>query len=299
MKRLTRSLLASLPPLLIYFLALPWAALRLDHRFGLVWHLPFWIEPLAVLLMLAGAALGAWSFWGLTFRGDGTPNPLAPTARLVESGPFGRSRNPLMLGGWVCGAGLACLLRSPCLMAMVGIIATAGMFYVRRVEEPGLAARFGDAWARYASRTPRWIAVLLVAATTVAALPAVSADRPAPAAFTEPAILVQIRCKPGTAMLWRAAFDQHVKPAIDEVIARGDSFTNFQIVEPALPWQSFDFVLLYTGKTFAGLDQPRPFPHYVALFEREGSLRALAALKEMGGYEDQVTVTLVHLTRTR
>ena len=299
MKRLLRSLLASLPPLLIYFVAVPWAALRLDHRLGLVWRLPFWMEPLAALLMLAGAALGAWSFWALTYRGDGTPNPLAPTTRLVESGPFRRSRNPLMLGGWLCGAGLACLLRSPSLLGMVGIIAIAGMFYVRRLEEPGLAARFGDVWVRYASRTPRWIALLLVAAATVVALPAVSVDPPVPPPVTRPAILVQIRCKPGTALQWRAAFEQHVKPAIDEVIARGDSFTDFQFIAPALPWQSFDFVLLYTGKTFAGLDQPSPFPHYVALFQREGSLRALTALKEMGAYEDQVTVTLVHLSRSR
>ncbi|HEY1205285.1 MAG: isoprenylcysteine carboxylmethyltransferase family protein [Bryobacteraceae bacterium] len=299
MRRLIRSLLASLPPLLIYFVALPWAALRLDHRFALVWRLPFWMEPVAAVLVLAGAALGIWSFWALTFRGDGTPNPLAPTVRLVDSGPFRRSRNPLMLGGWLCGVGLACLLRSPCLLAIVGIIAMAGMFYVRRLEEPGLAARFGNAWMRYASRTPRWIALLLVVAATVAAVPAVSVDRPAPPALTQPAVLVQIRCKPGTAYQWRAAFDQHVKPAIDEVIARGDTFTDFQFIEAALPWQSFDFVLLYTGKTFAGLDRPSPFPHYVALFQREGSLRALTALKEMGSYEDQVTVTLVHLSRAR
>ena len=297
--RLTRSLLASLPPLLLYFVALPWAALWLDHRLRLVWRLPFSIEPVAALLILAGATLGIWSFWALTFRGDGTPNPLVPTARLVESGPFRHSRNPLMLGGWLCGAGLACLLRSPCLLGMVGIIVIAGMFYVRRLEEPGLMGRFGSAWARYASRTPRWIAVVLVVAATAAALPAVSLDRPAPAAVTEPAIMVQIRCKPGTADEWRAAFDQHLKPAIDEVIARGDSFTGFQLIEPALPWQSFDVVLLFTGKTFAGLDQPRPFPHYLALLQREGPLRTLAVAKEMGSYEDQVTVTLVYLKRAR
>ncbi len=297
--RLTRSLLASLPPLLIYFGALPWAALWLDHRLRLVLRLPFSIEPVAALLILAGAALGIWSFWSLTFRGDGTPNPLVPTARLVESGPFRRSRNPLMLGGWLCGAGLACLLRSPCLLGMVGIIVIAGMFYVRRLEEPGLMGRFGGAWARYASRTPRWIAVALVAAATAAALPAVSVDRLAPATFIEPAIMVQVRCKPGTAGQWRAAFDQNLKPAIDEVIARGDSFTGFQLIEPALPWQSFDFVLLFTGKTFAGLDHPRPFPHYLALLEREGPLRTLAVAKEMGSYEDHAIVTLVYLSRAR
>jgi len=299
MKRFLRSLLASLPALLIYTVALPWAALRLDRWFGLVWRLPFWIEPVAALATLIGAAIAAWSFWALTFRGDGTPNPLMPTVRLVASGPFRRSRNPLMLGGWLYGAGLACLLRSPCLLGLVGVLAIAGAWYVRRIEEPGMLARFGDAWTRYIARTPRWIVLALVVAATLAGLPALTMDPSTPDAATNPAILVQIRCKPGAASLWRADFDQHVRPAIDEVIARGDSFTRFQIMEPALPWQGFDFLLLYTGKTFAGLDRPRPFPHYVALFQREGSLRALAALKEMGAYEDQVSVTLVRLSRTR
>src|SRR5271157_4576507 len=155
MRQLLRSLLASLPPLLIYFVALPWAALWLDHRLGLVWRLPFWMEPVAALLMLAGAGLGVWSFWALTFQGDGTPNPLLPTVRLVETGPFRRSRNPLMLGGWVCGAGLAGLLHSPSLLAMGAVIAAAGSIYVRVVEEPGLQKRFGEAWTDYARRTPR------------------------------------------------------------------------------------------------------------------------------------------------
>ncbi len=157
MRRLLRSLLASLPPLLLYSAVLPWAALRLDRSLGLDWGLPFWIQPLAALLMLVGAALAGWSFWALTFRGQGTPNPLVPTARLVESGPFRRSRNPLMLGGWLFGVGLACLLRSPSYLAAVGIIVLAGLFYVRRIEERGLAARFGQAWTQYAAHTPRWL----------------------------------------------------------------------------------------------------------------------------------------------
>jgi protein-S-isoprenylcysteine O-methyltransferase Ste14 len=115
----------------------------LDRWFGLVWRLPFRIEPVAALMMFSGAAISAWSFWALTFRGDGTPNPLVPTARLVGSGPFRHSRNPLMLGGWLCGAGLACLLRSPCLLGLVGIVAITGVWYVRRIEEPRLLARFG------------------------------------------------------------------------------------------------------------------------------------------------------------
>jgi hypothetical protein len=161
-----------------------------------------------------------------------------------------------------------------------------------------MLARFGDGWKRYASRAPRWITLVLVAAGTLAGLPEVTRAVP-PARTVEPAILVQIRCKPGTADLWLADFDEHVRPAIEEVVARGDTYTSFQFLQPALPAQGFDFVLLYAGKTFAGLDQPRPFPQYVAMFQREGSVRTLAALREMGAWEDHVSVTLVHMSRTR
>jgi len=295
---LVRSLLASLLALLLYVVALPWLALRLDRWLGLIWRLPSWIEPAAGLLMLAGAAIAIYSFWALTFLGAGTPNPMVPTTQLVEAGPFRRSRNPLMLGGWLFGAGLALLLRSASLMILIALIVIAGSVYVRRVEEPQMLARFGDSWKRYASRTPRWLTLVLVAVGTLAGLPAVTHAVPA-AHVTEPAILVEIRCKPGTADLWRADFNEHVRPAIEEVVARGDTFTSFQLLEPALPGQGFDFELLYTGRTFAGLDQPRPFPQYVALFEREGAVRTLAAVREMGSLEEHVTVTLVHASRTR
>jgi len=176
MKTLFRSLLASIPALFLYLAVLPWAALGLDHRLGLIWHLPGWIEPVSGLLVLAGAGLGAWSFWELTIRGKGTPNPLFPAARLVQGGPFRYSRNPLMLGGWLCGAGLAGLLRSPCLLWGVGLLVAGGMLYVRRVEEPGLLARFGGAWQRYAARTPRWVVLAVIAGIMLAGLPALTKE---------------------------------------------------------------------------------------------------------------------------
>jgi protein-S-isoprenylcysteine O-methyltransferase Ste14 len=157
MKVITRSLLLTAPAVALYSVVLPWVALCLDRWFGFVWHFPLWMEPVAALAVLVGGAAAIWSFWALTVSGKGTPNPLAPATELVIEGPFRRSRNPLMLGGWLCGAGLACLLRSPCLLALVALVAIAGACYVRLIEEPRLLTRFGAAYAQYAGRTPRWL----------------------------------------------------------------------------------------------------------------------------------------------
>lgn len=296
MKHPVCAVLATLLALLAYFAGLPWAALRLDYRSGLVWRLPFWIEPVAVFLILAGTAVAVWSLWAAASCFDGTPDPLTPSTQQVESGMYRRLWTPLMIGAWLCGAGLACLLRSPCLLGLAGIVVVAGLFCVRRAEEPGVAVRFGGAAMRSITRIPRWPVAVLVSLATTAALPAISVDRPLPAGVNRPAILVQIRCKPGTAHLWRASFDKYVKPGIDAAIARGGSITHFEVIESALPSQPFDFTLLYTWKSFAAFDQPGSFHHYAELFQREGSSQALNALEEMTSYEDQVTVTPIYLT---
>jgi protein-S-isoprenylcysteine O-methyltransferase Ste14 len=298
MQRLLRFLLVFLSALLIYFLALPWAALMIDHRFGLVWRLPFGIEPIAVLLILSGISLSLRYFWLQVFQSDNTSKPSGSSEGTTEPGLLRRSRNAPIFGIWLCGIGLASLLRSPCLLGFAGIIMIVGIFYVRRQEELTPLARFAKV-RHNINRIPRWIMLLLVVALTAVGLPSLSIDKQSLPTVTEPGILVQIRCKPGTASLWEADFNQHIKPAIDEVIAHGNTYTGFQFIKATLPWQSFDFILLYTGKTFAGLDHPVPPPQYVALFQREGSLRALAVLKEMSSYEDQVTVTLIYSNKMR
>ena len=92
-----------------------------------------------------------------------------------------------------------------------------------------------------------------------------------------PALIVEIKCKPGTADLWQAEFDKEILPAINESIAKGDGFTRFFHIEAALPFQQFDFVLVYEFKSFAGLDIKRPFPHYLALYHKSNPTKGQQA----------------------
>lgn len=77
--------------------------------------------------------------------------------RLVTGGVFAISRNPIYLGNTVLLIGAALAL--PSLWMAAGALLAAALvdrLAIRR-EERHLAARFGQAFADYAGRVPRWI----------------------------------------------------------------------------------------------------------------------------------------------
>ena len=288
MQRFVRFFLPFLFTLLIYFLVLPWLALQLDQRFSFIWRLPFWTETIAAFLILISGAIILRYFWVRAYHNNGSFSVNANGLHIVES-----------VGTWLGGVGLACLLRSPSLAATNGIIAIVGILYSRSSEDPTLLSRFAKVILLRVNRIPRWIMLVLVIAGTAMGLPALSSEKQSELVTTDPAILVQVRCKPGTSYLWKADFDKHIRPAIEEVIAKGNTFTGLQVIQSTLPWQPFDFMLVYTGKSFASLDKPGVPPHFAALFQREGSVRAMSVLNEMNSYEEQSTVTIVYLSKVR
>lgn len=288
MRQFARFFLPSFFALLIYFLALPWLALQLDRRLSLLWRLPFWTETIAVALILVSVAIILRYFWVRAYHHDGLLSLEINGLHIAES-----------VGTWLGGLGLACLLRSPSLLGINGIIAIVGIAYSHSSEDPTLITRFAKTVLSRVNRTPRLVVLLLVVAGTAMGLPSLSIEKQSLPVATEPAILVQVRCKPGTSYLWKADFDKHIRPAIEEVIANGTTFTGLQVIQATLPWQTFDFILIYTGKSFATLDKPSVPPHFAALFQREGTARAMAVLNEMNSYEEQSTVTIVYLSKVR
>lgn len=106
---------------------------------------------------VAGAGIGliGWAF--VTFgvaRANILPHRAAD--RLITSGPFAWSRNPIYLGEVVVLAGLALAWSSlaPALAAL-GLGVAVSKLAIER-EEAHLDARFGDAWRDYAATVRRW-----------------------------------------------------------------------------------------------------------------------------------------------
>ena len=112
---------------------------------------------LAVLCLTAGAAVYFACLWEFGVRGRGTPAPIDAPKRLVVHGLYRYMRNPMYLGVLLVLIGWAVLFRYPALALYPACVAPLFHLFVVLVEEPILARKFGDDYARYRGAVRRWI----------------------------------------------------------------------------------------------------------------------------------------------
>lgn len=89
-------------------------------------------------------------------KGQGTPAPLAPTAKLVVSGAYARVRNPMYVAVIGLIFGQALLFASAGLIAYGIVIWLAFLTFVIYFEEPRLRREFPDDYPAYFENVPRW-----------------------------------------------------------------------------------------------------------------------------------------------
>jgi protein-S-isoprenylcysteine O-methyltransferase Ste14 len=143
----------------LFFLLVYWPhEVREANR---AWGWPVWEHPLGrvagVLLILAGAGLVGYSMALMVRRGAGTPVPTDPPTRLVVSGPFRRSRNPIYIGYLAVVLGEALLFGQAALYLYVLVCLAFFELTILGYEEPRLRRRFGAAYEGYAREVPRWV----------------------------------------------------------------------------------------------------------------------------------------------
>ncbi len=106
------------------------------------------------IVFLAGAFLYTWTILLFARIGRGTQTPIVPTQRLVTSGPFVYSRNPMVSGVILLITGLGLLVNSYGFIAIGLVIPIAYLIFIKLVEEKELEARFGEEYRQYKRRVP-------------------------------------------------------------------------------------------------------------------------------------------------
>ena len=113
-----------------------------------------WMVIVGASFVAAGEALRLWGVAHIgaasRTRGDGVP-------RLVESGPFAWSRNPLYIGNLMLWSGVGLLAGRPVLTGVVVLALAVHYRFVVAWEEQNLRSRLGAPYEAYAARVSRWI----------------------------------------------------------------------------------------------------------------------------------------------
>jgi protein-S-isoprenylcysteine O-methyltransferase Ste14 len=145
-----------IPPFVLFYFytvfagAFHWPAVTTQEFFQS--EIPSWV---GVILCLAGLLLMLWSLvsFGTSFRvGIDTDHP----DKLVTTGVFAFSRNPIYVAFWTVMVGLFLIL--PNWILLVYLAAAAWLFH-RQVlrEEAHLSEHYGSAYSEYAMRVRRYL----------------------------------------------------------------------------------------------------------------------------------------------
>ena len=115
------------------------------------------LHPAATPLLAAGFAAYKLAGSYRIGRAGGPPGmSQGMPDRLVTTGIYARTRNPMYLGHLLFMTGAALVTRSP---LAIGALALAGPWFGRRVaaDEARLTAAFGAQYRQYCDRVPRWL----------------------------------------------------------------------------------------------------------------------------------------------
>ncbi len=111
----------------------------------------------ALVLLASGTFLLLWCVKEFYVSGRGTLAPWSPPQKLVSTGPYRLSRNPMYIAVFTILLGWSTLWGSCGLLIYAVVVLCAFHLRVHFYEEPWAARHFRAEWQTYAARVPRWI----------------------------------------------------------------------------------------------------------------------------------------------
>lgn len=155
----TQKALALIPAGLIFVFLIPYTLIKPLPKLDALLQLPrlyFGVVNiiLGVVLILVGVIFAWWSIGSQLFQANGTPLPVMATQRLLVSGVFKRSRNPMTFGTILAYLGISVIVGSISAVAVVLLFACLLILYIKNIEEKELEMRFGKEYLTYKANTP-------------------------------------------------------------------------------------------------------------------------------------------------
>jgi protein-S-isoprenylcysteine O-methyltransferase Ste14 len=115
------------------------------------------LQYIAILIFAAGVAILFYCIGMFAIKGRGTLSPADPTKKLVVSGLYRCSRNPMYIGVILILIGEAVFFSSGSLWIYTAIVFIAFNLFIILHEEPRLKRDFGTEYQQYLNTVGRWM----------------------------------------------------------------------------------------------------------------------------------------------
>lgn len=112
---------------------------------------------LGAIVFVIGFVIMLTCIQSFAVNGRGTLSPADPTKRLVVTGLYKFSRNPMYVGVTMILVGEAIFFQSNYLWTYLTFVSVAFNIFILLNEEPRLRKDFGDEYHRYCQKVRRWI----------------------------------------------------------------------------------------------------------------------------------------------
>jgi protein-S-isoprenylcysteine O-methyltransferase Ste14 len=142
------------PPILLFACIL--VAWALNTFFPLELSIPFAARVIIGNTLLVVSIAFAIPALLVMHRANTPAEPWKPTVRIVASGPFRFTRNPIYVAMILVFAAIAVFTASPWFFAFLPVLFLLLNFGVVRAEEQYLSSKFGEEYVSYMRRVRRW-----------------------------------------------------------------------------------------------------------------------------------------------
>ena len=130
------------------------AGVRVNDIFHGDWQLHHFF---GTIIFLIGFLIMLWCIISFAVKGRGTLSPVDPTKKLVISGLYYFSRNPMYVGVVLILIGEAIFFQSTNLWSYLLFVFVLFHVFVIYIEEPRLKKDFGEEYDIYCQKVRRWI----------------------------------------------------------------------------------------------------------------------------------------------
>jgi protein-S-isoprenylcysteine O-methyltransferase Ste14 len=107
-----------------------------------------------IVLIVLGEAM---RFWGVSYIGGVSRTRSDRTGKLIQSGPFGRMRNPLYVGNFILSSGVVVMAGIWWFFIIFIVFFVIQYHFIVLYEEENLKNKFGPLYQAYTESVPRWL----------------------------------------------------------------------------------------------------------------------------------------------